>query len=82
MFEGQRFAILAMFCSGGGLAGGRAAGTEQCQQHCRPYKVPSGTIGYSPGTLSHYPTDPKGNIGKKNLNFYFDTIWRKLVCKS
>ena len=26
-------------CSGGGLADGRAAGTEQCQQHCRPYKV-------------------------------------------
>ena len=71
MFEGQRFAILAMFCSGGGLADGRAAGTEQCQQHCRPYKVPSGTIGYSPGTLSHYPTDPKGNIGKLFVKFLF-----------
>ena len=43
-----------IFSSGGGLVGGCAAGTEQCQQHCRPYQVPSCTIGYSSGTLSHY----------------------------
>ena len=30
------------------MAGGCAAGTEQCLQHCRPYQVPSGTLRYSP----------------------------------
>ena len=32
--------------SGGGLAGGFAVGTDQCQQNCRPYQVPLGTIRY------------------------------------
>ena len=31
---------------GGGLAGGCAVGTEQCQGHCRPYQVPPGTLTY------------------------------------